>query len=89
MLHPDKAFSGFSVDDIAKAKAFYADVLGLENGERPNFSFPGAWMYSDGRAVVQVTERRRQRPCAHEKTPPARVVAVSHSCSPSPPQQSM
>jgi catechol 2,3-dioxygenase-like lactoylglutathione lyase family enzyme len=30
MLHPDKAFSGFSVDDIAKAKAFYADVLGLD-----------------------------------------------------------
>jgi catechol 2,3-dioxygenase-like lactoylglutathione lyase family enzyme len=29
MLNADKAFSGFSVDDIAKAKAFYGDVLGL------------------------------------------------------------
>ena len=29
MLKPDKAFSGFSVDDIPKAKAFYGDVLGL------------------------------------------------------------
>ena len=29
MLHVDQAFSGFSVDDLAKAKAFYADVLGM------------------------------------------------------------
>ena len=29
MLNPDKAFSGFSVDDIPKAQAFYGDVLGL------------------------------------------------------------
>ena len=29
-LRNSKAFSGFSVDDVAKAKAFYADKLGLE-----------------------------------------------------------
>jgi catechol 2,3-dioxygenase-like lactoylglutathione lyase family enzyme len=29
MLADSKAFSGFSVDDTAKAKAFYQDVLGL------------------------------------------------------------
>jgi catechol 2,3-dioxygenase-like lactoylglutathione lyase family enzyme len=29
MLKRDEAFSGFSVDDTAKAKAFYADVLGM------------------------------------------------------------
>lgn len=28
------AFSGFSVDDIARAKAFYADTLGVEVTER-------------------------------------------------------
>jgi catechol 2,3-dioxygenase-like lactoylglutathione lyase family enzyme len=36
MLGNSKAFSGFSVDDLAKAKAFYGDTLGLsvteENG---------------------------------------------------------
>lgn len=36
MLGNSKAFSGFSADDIAKAKAFYGDTLGLrvsgENG---------------------------------------------------------
>lgn len=30
MFQPTKTFSGFSVDDIAKAKAFYIDTLGLE-----------------------------------------------------------
>lgn len=29
-LRNSKAFSGFSVDDVAKAKAFYGDKLGLE-----------------------------------------------------------
>ncbi|WP_308493846.1 VOC family protein [Microbacterium terrisoli] len=30
---PDKAFSGFSVDDAAAAKAFYGDTLGLTVNE--------------------------------------------------------
>jgi catechol 2,3-dioxygenase-like lactoylglutathione lyase family enzyme len=29
-LRESPAFSGFSVDDVAKAKAFYGDVLGLD-----------------------------------------------------------
>jgi catechol 2,3-dioxygenase-like lactoylglutathione lyase family enzyme len=35
---------------------FYQDILGLENGDRPSFSFPGAWMYSEGRPVVHVVD---------------------------------
>ena len=35
---------------------FYTNVLGLENGARPNFSFPGAWLYSEGRAVVHLVD---------------------------------
>ncbi|WP_114938137.1 VOC family protein [Mucilaginibacter endophyticus] len=35
MLEESKAFSGFSVDDPAKAKAFYAGVLGLNVTEVP------------------------------------------------------
>jgi catechol 2,3-dioxygenase-like lactoylglutathione lyase family enzyme len=30
MPNPQHAFSGFSVDDIAKAKAFYGGILGME-----------------------------------------------------------
>jgi predicted enzyme related to lactoylglutathione lyase len=29
-IHVDGAFSGFSVDDVEKAKAFYRDVVGVE-----------------------------------------------------------
>lgn len=32
--------------NLAETVRFYEDVLGLENGARPNFAFPGAWMYS-------------------------------------------
>jgi catechol 2,3-dioxygenase-like lactoylglutathione lyase family enzyme len=41
------------LDDTVK---FYRDILGLENGDRPNFSFPGAWMYSEGRPVVHLVD---------------------------------
>ena len=30
MFAPKAAFSGFSVDDLAKAKVFYTDTLGLK-----------------------------------------------------------
>jgi catechol 2,3-dioxygenase-like lactoylglutathione lyase family enzyme len=33
MFRDTKAFSGFAVDDIAKAKDFYGDTLGLEVSE--------------------------------------------------------
>lgn len=34
MLHDSKAFSGFSVDNLGKAKAFYSETLGLEVTEQ-------------------------------------------------------
>ncbi|MCP3469119.1 VOC family protein [Bradyrhizobium sp. CCGUVB1N3] len=41
---------------LAETVRFYEDVLGLENGPRPNFAFPGAWMYSEGRPVVHLVD---------------------------------
>ena len=35
MLKHSKAFSGFSVDDISKAKKFYGETLGLEVKDNP------------------------------------------------------
>ena len=55
MLQDSHAFSGFSVDDISAAKAFYADTLGLrvteengmltlhlagDGGDRPTLVYP-------------------------------------------------
>jgi catechol 2,3-dioxygenase-like lactoylglutathione lyase family enzyme len=34
MLGKTKAFSGFSVDDIEKARQFYADTLGIDTSEQ-------------------------------------------------------
>ncbi len=36
--------------------AFYQDVLGLEIGPRPDFSFGGAWLYLNGQAYVHLVE---------------------------------
>jgi predicted enzyme related to lactoylglutathione lyase len=35
MLRDSEAFSGFSVDDLKKAKEFYGQMLGLEVAEMP------------------------------------------------------
>ena len=41
---------------LADTVRFYEDVLGLEKGARPNFAFPGAWMYSEGKPVVHLVD---------------------------------
>ena len=38
--------------DLELTKHFYCEVLGLENGPRPSFSFPGYWFYLNGQPVV-------------------------------------
>lgn len=35
---------------------WYTNVLGLKQGDRPDFSFNGAWMYASGNAVVHLIE---------------------------------
>ncbi len=40
--------------DVDRTRAFYTEVLGLEVGPRPNFPFPGVWLYQSGIAVVHV-----------------------------------
>jgi catechol 2,3-dioxygenase-like lactoylglutathione lyase family enzyme len=42
--------------DLKSTVRFYQDILGLDNGARPNFAVPGAWLYSEGRAVVHLVD---------------------------------
>lgn len=35
-------------------RAFYVDVIGLRDGARPHFLFPGHWLYAGERAVVHL-----------------------------------
>ena len=41
-------------DDLDASTAFYRDIIGLEVGPRPSFSFAGAWLYHEGQAVVHL-----------------------------------
>ena len=34
--------------------AWYMDILGLENGPRPDFAMPGAWLYAGEAAIVHL-----------------------------------
>ena len=45
-------------DDLDRTKAFYMGLLGLTEGPRPNFSFPGAWLYCGEQAVLHIIAGR-------------------------------
>ncbi|MBV9747469.1 MAG: VOC family protein [Acetobacteraceae bacterium] len=40
--------------DVESTRRFYSEVMGLEVGPRPNFPFPGVWLYQGRNAVVHV-----------------------------------
>ena len=52
--------------DLKKTVAFYEKYVGLRDGDRPPFNFPGAWLYSDGHPVLHINDisgtDREQRP---------------------------
>jgi catechol 2,3-dioxygenase-like lactoylglutathione lyase family enzyme len=53
--------------ELEATRHFYADVLGLTDGPRPPFAFPGAWMYRGdhadiANAVVHIIGIDREEP---------------------------
>jgi catechol 2,3-dioxygenase-like lactoylglutathione lyase family enzyme len=55
-----------STRKLAETVKFYEEVMGLMNGPRPPFDFPGAWLYSEGHPVLHLNDisgtDRQQRP---------------------------
>src|SRR6516162_10187970 len=55
-----------STRKLKETVQFYEDVLGFVNGPRPQFNFPGAWLYSASHAVLHLNDisatDRQQRP---------------------------
>lgn len=43
--------------DAKATAAFYGDMLGFTSGPRPNFMFPGVWLYNDGKPILHVIEK--------------------------------
>ena len=39
---------------LKETRDFYVDILGMDDGDRPEFPFPGNWLYVDGVAVVHL-----------------------------------
>lgn len=42
--------------DLERTCDFYRDVIGLTVGPRPNFNFPGYWLYCGGVPVVHLVK---------------------------------
>ena len=40
--------------DLERSKVFYINVLGLTEGYRPPFAFPGAWLYAGNQAILHI-----------------------------------
>ena len=48
------------VSDLAQAKAFYGDVLGLEELPRPDLGIPGAWLSVGGDLQLHLLENPKR-----------------------------
>ena len=59
---PATAMNHFTIltDDVEGTVRFYNDLLGLAAGPRPNFEFPGAWLYAGGAPILHVIGGRPQ-----------------------------
>ncbi len=43
-------------DDLAVTEAFYTNILGFSVGPRPDFKFPGLWLYANELAILHVMQ---------------------------------
>ncbi|MGE5090153.1 MAG: VOC family protein [Candidatus Levyibacteriota bacterium] len=57
---PVTAMNHFTIltDDVQATIGFYRDLLGLVDGPRPPFTFPGAWLYAGDAPILHVVGGR-------------------------------
>lgn len=53
-----KQINHFSIrtEKVSETVHFYCDVLGLKDGFRPPFKFPGAWLYIENQPIVHILD---------------------------------
>ena len=53
---PATAMNHFTIltDDVPGTVRFYSRLLGLRDGPRPPFDFPGAWLYSGSSPILHI-----------------------------------
>ena len=59
--------------DLPAMRRFWGEVVGLAEGDRPAFDFPGIWFWAGARAVVHVAARLKDG-----TTPPTDHGAFGH-----------
>ena len=55
---------------LEEMRTFYSEILGLDDGQRPDFEFDGAWLYLGDKACVHLVPT--------EKSPAARDPGIEH-----------
>lgn len=60
-----------STAKLAETRAFFIEVLGFEEGWRPDFPVAGSWLYVNGAAMVHLVE-------VAEPPQPSRGSALDH-----------
>ena len=63
---------------IGRVRDFYVDVVGLHEGWRPPFDFPGHWLYAGDAAVVHLVETSAEQSAA---PPPTTLDHVAFTCT--------
>jgi catechol 2,3-dioxygenase-like lactoylglutathione lyase family enzyme len=61
-----------ATERLDETRDFFVGVLGLEEGPRPDFGFPGYWLYAGGRAIVHLQ-------LAREPVGPSSKSALNHA----------
>jgi catechol 2,3-dioxygenase-like lactoylglutathione lyase family enzyme len=53
---PATSMNHFTIltDDVDATVGFYGDLLGLRAGPRPDFNFPGAWLYANDAPILHI-----------------------------------
>ena len=46
-------------NDLENSVSFYTEILGLEEGFRPNLGFPGCWLYKNQRAILHIISGKK------------------------------
>jgi catechol 2,3-dioxygenase-like lactoylglutathione lyase family enzyme len=61
-----------ATEKLEETRAFFVDVLGFEDGPRPDLNFTGHWLYAGGRAIVHLQP-------AKGAVGPSRASALNHA----------
>src|SRR5215813_4520359 len=67
--------------DLPVVEKFYADVLEMKAGYRPNFGFPGAWLYVGTEPLIHVSARFPEGSIAKAQNHTGSVDHIAFKCT--------